>query len=149
MSSTSGGSSFTPPHGHESLPEIEKRESVNFWGEEFGLPKGSRALRLRVLGVYIVRRGTSADRFIVRVTAAASWERRRPSYSLLGATVGAVTIAVTDRASRKSEPPVTIRKPTLVHTIVRDLNELPVDESAGRAVSCPEEGIARTSKLLR
>src|SRR5579863_3723742 len=38
--STSGGSSFTPPKGHESLPEIEKRESVNFWGEEFRLPRG-------------------------------------------------------------------------------------------------------------
>ncbi len=73
--STSGDSSFTPPHGHESLPEIEKRESVNFWGEEFRLPRGNRALRLRVLGVYIARRDASADRFIVRVTAAASWER--------------------------------------------------------------------------
>ncbi len=149
VSSTSGDASFTPPHGHESLPEIKKRESVNFWGEEFRLPRGSRALRLRALGVYIARRGTSANRFIVRVTAAASWERARPSYSLLGANVGAVTITVTDRASRKSEPPpVVIRKPALVRTIVQDVNELPVDESAGRAVSCPEEGIARTSQLL-
>ncbi len=147
--STSGDSSFTPPHGHEALPEIEKRESVNFWGEELRLPRGSHALRLRVLGVYIARRGTSADRFIVRVTAAASWERARPSYSLLGVNVGAVTVTVTDRASRKSEPPpVMTRKPALVRTIVHDVNELPVDESAGRAVSCPEEGIARLSQLL-
>ncbi len=147
--STSGGSSFTPPHGHESLPEIERRESVNFWGEEFGLPRDSRALRLRVLGVYIARRGVSADRFIVRVTAAASWERARPSYSLLGANVGAVTITVTDRPARKSEPPpVTILKPALVRTIVQDVNELPVDESAGSAVNCPAEGIGRTSRLL-
>jgi hypothetical protein len=147
VSSTSGDSSFTPPHGHESLPKIEKRESVNFWGEEFRLPRGSRALRLRALGVYIARRGTSA-RFIVRVTAAASWERARPSYSLLGANVSAVTITVTDRASHKSERPVIIRKPALVRTIVQDVNELPVDESAGRAVSCPAQGIARTSQLL-
>ncbi len=147
--STSGGSSFTPPHGHESLPEIEKRESVNFWGEEFSLPRGSRALRLRVLSVYIARRGASPDRFIVRVTAAASWERARPSYSLLGANVGAVTVTVTDRASRKSEPPpVTISKPALVRAIVQDINELPVDESAGGAVSCPEEGVVRSSQLL-
>ncbi len=147
--STSGDSSFTPPHGHESLPEIEKREAVNFWGEEFRLPRGSRALRLRALGVYIARRGTDADRFIVRVTAVASWERARPSYSLLGANVGAVTVTVTDRASSESEPtPVIIRKPALVRTIVQDVNELPVDESAGRAISCPEEGIARSSQLL-
>ncbi len=147
--STSGGSSFTPPHGHESMPEIERRESVNFWGEEFRLPRESGALRLCALGVYIARRGASADRFIVRVIAAASWERARPSYSLLGANVGTVTITVTDRASRKSEPPpVIIRKLALVRTIVQDVNELPVDESAGRAVSCPEEGIARTSQLL-
>jgi hypothetical protein len=147
--STSGGSSFTPLHGHESLPEIEKRESVNFWGEEFRLPRGSRALRLRVLGVYIARRGADADRFIVRVTAAASWERARPSYSLLGANVGAVTITVTDQPARKSEPPpVTILKPALVRTIVHDVNELPVEESAGSAVNCPAEGIARTSRLL-
>ncbi|HEV3321686.1 MAG TPA: hypothetical protein VG147_05775 [Solirubrobacteraceae bacterium] len=147
--STSGDSSFTPPHGHESLPEIEKRESVNFWGEEFRLPRGSRALRLCALGVYIARRGASTDRFIVRVTAAASWERARPSYSLLGANVGAVTITVTDRPSRKREPPpVIIRKPALVRTIVQDVNELPVDESAGSAVNCPAEGIGRTSQLL-
>jgi hypothetical protein len=147
--STSGGSSFTPPHGHESLPEIEKRESVNFWGEEFRLPRGSRALRLRALGVYIARRGTSADRFIVQVTAAASWERARPSYSLLGANVGAITITATDRPSRKSEPPpVMILKPALVRTIVQDVNELPVDESAGSAVNCPAEGIGRTTQLL-
>jgi hypothetical protein len=48
---------------------------VNFWGEEFRLPRGIPALRLRTLGVYIARRGASADRFVVRVTAAASWER--------------------------------------------------------------------------
>jgi len=147
--STTGDSSFTPPHGHESLPEIEKRESVNFWGEEFRLPRGSRALRLRALGVYIARRGTSAEGFIVRVTAAASWERARPSYSLLGANVGAVTVTVTDRPSRKSEPPpVIILRPALVHTIVQDVNELPVEESAGSAVNCPAEGIGRTSQLL-
>jgi hypothetical protein len=149
VSSTSGDSSFTPPHGHETLPEIEKRESVNFWGEEFSLPSGSPVLRLRALGVYIARRGASADRFIVRVTAAASWERARPSYSLLGANVGAVTITLTDRPSRKGEPPpVTIRKPTLVSTLVQDVNELPVEESAGRAVSCPEEGIDAPSQVL-
>jgi hypothetical protein len=147
--STSGDSSFTPPDGHESLPEIEKRESVNFWGEEFRLPTGSSALRLRALGVYIARRGPSADRFVVRTTAAASWERARPSYSLLGANVGAVTVTVTDRPARKSEPPpVMILKAALVRTIVQDVNELPVEESAGRVVSCPEEGIARTSQLL-
>jgi|HubBroStandDraft_6_1064221.scaffolds.fasta_scaffold36809_2 hypothetical protein len=147
--STSGDSSFTPPHGHESLPEIEKRESVNFWGEEFRLPRGSRALRLCALGIYIARRGASADRFIVRVTAAASWERARPSYSLLGANVGAVAITVTDRPARKSEPPpVMILKPAFVRTIVQDVNELPVDESAGSAVNCPAEGIGRTSQLL-
>jgi len=149
VSSRSGDSSFTPPHGHETLPEIEKRESVNFWGEEFRLPKRSPVLRLRTLGVYIARRGASADRFVVRVTAAASWERARPSYSLLGANVGTVTITVTDRPSRKSEPPpVTIRKPTLVRMIAQDVNELPVEESAGRAVSCPEEGIDASSQLL-
>ncbi|MGA2164404.1 MAG: hypothetical protein ABSH36_08035 [Solirubrobacteraceae bacterium] len=147
--STSGDSSFTPPHGHESLPEIEKRESVNFWGEEFRLPRGSCALRLRVLGVYVARRGASANSFIVRVTAAASWERARPSYSLLGANVGAVTITVTDRPSRESEPPpVIIRKSTLVRTIVQDVDELPVDESAGSAVNCPAEGVGRTSRSL-
>jgi hypothetical protein len=147
--STSGDSSFTSPHGHESLPEIEKRESVNFWGEEFSLPRGSRALRLRALGVYVARRDASAERFIVRVTAAASWERARPSYSLLGANVGAVTITVTDRPARKSAPPpVTILKPALVRTIVQDVNELPVEESAGRAVSCPAEGIGGTSQML-
>lgn len=143
VSSTSGDSSFTPPHGHETLPEIEKRESVNFWCEEFRLPRGSPVLRLRTLGVYIARRGASADRFIVRVTAAASWERARPSYSLLGANVGTVTITVTSEP-----PPVTIRKPTLVRTIVQDVNELPVEESTGRAVSCPKEGIDAPSQLL-
>jgi hypothetical protein len=148
-SSTSGDSSFTPPHGHETLPEIEKRESVNFWGEEFRLPRGSPVLRLRALGVYIARRGASADRFIVRVTAAASWERARPSYSLLGANVGTVTITLTNRPSRRGEPPpVTIRKPTLVSTLVQDVNELPVEESAGRAVSCPEQGIDAPAQLL-
>ena len=147
VSSTSGDSSFTPPHGHETLPEIEKRESVNFWGEEFRLPRGSPVLRLRALGVYIARRG--AGSFIVRVTAAASWERVRPSYSLLGANVGTVTITVTDQPSRKGEPPpVTISKPTLVRTIVQDVNELPVEESAGRAVSCPEQGIDAPAQLL-
>jgi hypothetical protein len=85
----------------------------------------------------------------VRVTAAASWERARPSYSLLGANVGTVTITVTDQPSRKSEPPpVTISKPMLVRTIVQDVNELPVEESAGRAISCPEEGIDAPSQLL-
>jgi hypothetical protein len=43
---------------------------------------------------------------------------------------------------------VTIRKPTLVRTIAQDVNELPVDESTGRAVSCPEEGIDAPSQLL-
>jgi hypothetical protein len=54
-SSSSGDVSFTPPKGHETLPEIEKREAVNYWSEEFGLPTDSSVLRLRVVGVYIAR----------------------------------------------------------------------------------------------
>ncbi len=43
---------------------------------------------------------------------------------------------------------MTIRKPTLVSTLVQDVNELPIEESAGRAVSCPEEGIDASTQLL-
>jgi len=78
--SSFGDVSFTPPKGHETLPEIEEREAVNYWSEEFRLPTDSRVLRLRAVGVYIAR--AAAGRFVVRVNAAASWERPRPSPDL-------------------------------------------------------------------
>jgi hypothetical protein len=146
--SSSGDVSFTPPKGHETLPEIEKREAVNYWSEEFSLPTDSSALRLRVVGVYIAR--AAAGRFVVRVNAAASWERPRPSYSLLGTSVHSVTIAVSYRPAGPNEPtPVIVSDPTLAHTIAEAVNDLPVDEAAGGvARSCPAERIGEKHRVL-
>jgi hypothetical protein len=147
-SSSSGDVSFTPPKGHETLPEIEKREAVNYWSEEFALPTDSSALRLRAVGVYIAR--AAADRFVVRVNAAASWERPRPSYSLLGANIHSVTITASYQPPGPNEPtPVIVNDPTRVHTIAEAVNDLPVDEAAGgRAKSCPDERVGEKHRIL-
>jgi hypothetical protein len=147
-SSSSGDVSFTPPKGHETLPEIEKREAVNYWSEEFSLPTDSSVLRLRTVGVYIAR--AAAGRFVVRVNAAASWERPRPSYSLLGPNIHSVTITASYRPAAPNEPaPVIIRDPTLVHTIVEAVNDIPVDEATGGVGrSCPDERVGEKSRVL-
>ena len=146
--SSSGDVSFTPPKGHETLPEIEKREAVNYWSEEFLLPTDSSALRLLAVGVYVAR--TATGRFVVRVDAAAAWERPRPSYSLLGASIHSVTITVSYRQVGPNEPaPVIISDPTRVSAIVEVMNDMPVDEATGGpAKSCPAEIIGERHRVL-
>ena len=146
--SSSGDVSFTPPNGHETLPEIEKREAVNYWSEEFRLPTDSSVLRLRAVGVYIAR--AAAGRFVVRVNAAASWERPRPSYSLLGTSVHSVTITASYQPAGPNEPaPVIINDSTLVHAIAEAVNDLPVDEALGGvAKSCPAERVGEKHRVL-
>jgi hypothetical protein len=146
--SSSGDVSFTPPKGHETLPEIEKREVVNYWSEEFRLPTDSSVLRLRAVGVYIAR--AAAGRFVVRVNASASWERPRPSYSLLGASIHSVTITASYQPAGPNEPtPVIVSDPTLVHTIAEAVNEVSVDEApGGRSKSCPSERVGERHRVL-
>jgi hypothetical protein len=87
---------------------------------------------------------------VVRVNGAAAWERPRPSYSLLGASVHSVTITVSYQPAEANEPtPVIINDPTRVRTIAEAVNDLPVDEAPGGvAKSCPDERVGEKHRVL-
>jgi hypothetical protein len=142
---TSGGS-FTPPHGHETLAEIVKRESVNGWSEELGLPTESSVLRTRALEIGILH--DPAGGFYVGVNAWAIWERPRPSYSLLGNNVGSVTISVVHPKKNRRQPPIVITEAPRVAALVETVNALPVAESSGFAFNCPDFRLGEAQRAL-
>lgn len=145
---SSGGISFSPPRGHETLQQIKKREVVNYWSKEYRLPLESSVLRLRVVSVYVAR--ATGGRFVVRVDAAAVWEQARPAYSLLGTNVHAVTIATPYQPPEANEPPpVVITTPALVSALVKTVNDIPLGEGSGSVPrSCPSESIGAKHRAL-
>ena len=142
---TSGGS-FTPPHGHETLAEIIRRESATDWTDELQLPTGSSVLRLRVLGVFIER--NPAGGFYVRVTAGAMWEPPRPSYSLLGNSARFATITVVHPRADRRHAPIVVSRASGVAALVEAINALPVAEDTGAGFHCPAFGAGEVQPVL-
>jgi hypothetical protein len=126
------------PPGPNTLSEIQRHEKVEFWSQQFTLPPASDVLRSQALAVYIAR--ATGGRFVIRLEGRAVWEGVRPSYSLLGTNVHAITITNTFPATRHVGPsPAIISNPSLVQELVALVNAIPVFEDKSAEFSCPSE----------
>jgi hypothetical protein len=133
------------PIGPNTAIEIQRREKVELWSEEFTLPPVSDVLRRQALAVYIAR--ATGGRFVIRLEGLAVWLGIRPSYSLLGTNVHVITITNTFPATRNVGPSrAIVSNPSLVQELVALVNSIPVFEDKGAEFSCPSEKPQATSE---
>ena len=91
----------------------------------------------------------TGGRFVIRLEGSAVWEGVRPSYSLLGGDVRAITITNTFPASSHvGASPAVVSNPSLVQELVAVLNAIPIFEDKGAVFSCPTEKPGETSESL-
>jgi hypothetical protein len=143
---SSSGTSYAPsgPIGPNTSTEIERHYKPELWRQEFTLPPISDVLRGQALTVYVAR--ATHSRFVIRLEGSAVWEGIRPSFSLLGANVHAITITNTFAATRRVGPsPVFVSDPSLVQQMVALVNAIPIFEDKGATFSCPSEPTHATS----
>ena len=143
--SSSGTSHAKPgPPGANPSTELEHNYKPDVWSKEFTLPPVSDVLRRQAVTVFVAK--ATGGRFVIRLEGSAVWEGVRPSYSLLGGDVRAITITNTFPASSHvGASPAVVSNPSLVQELVAVLNAIPIFEDKGAVFSCPTEKPGETS----
>ncbi len=137
---SSSGTSYTRPGppGPTTSAEVQRNYKPDLWRQEFTLPPVSGVLRRQALTVWVAK--AKHGRFVIRLEGSAVWEGVRPSYSLLGAEVHAITITNTFPTSSKVGPsPAVVSNPSLVQELVALVNAIPIFEDKGAVFGCPVE----------